>query len=110
MSQLHSIFLVALLCRVVGANAAGAVKVIGYDLAVLGNAGLDSLEKWKLESSVEPITGIAATRENRENRRASNARDEKSQKLFLNGRIQINRSLNENSQYFKANGAKAKQN
>ena len=92
------------------AYAAGAVKVIGYDLAVLGNAGLDSLEKWKLESSVEPTTGIAATRENRENRRASNARDEKSQKLFLNGRIQINRSLNENSQYFKANGAKAKQN
>ena len=30
------------------AYAAGAVKVIGYDLAVLGNAGLDSLEKWKL--------------------------------------------------------------
>ena len=51
MSQLHSIFLVALLCGVVGANATGAVKVIGYDLAVLGNAGLDSLEKWKLESS-----------------------------------------------------------
>lgn len=29
------------------ARAAGAVNVIGYDLAVLGNAGLDSLEKWK---------------------------------------------------------------
>ena len=28
------------------ARAAGATKVIGYDLAVLGNAGLDSLEKW----------------------------------------------------------------
>jgi len=28
------------------ARAAGASKVIGYDLAVLGNAGLDSLEKW----------------------------------------------------------------
>ena len=40
------------------AYAAGAVKVIGYDLAVLGNAGLDSLEKWKLESSAEPPTRI----------------------------------------------------
>ena len=29
------------------AHVAGAVNVIGYDLAVLGNAGLDSLEKWK---------------------------------------------------------------
>ena len=28
------------------ARAAGASKVIAYDLAVLGNAGLDSLEKW----------------------------------------------------------------
>ena len=94
------------------AYAAGAAKVIGYDLAVLGNAGLDSLEKWKLESSVEPPTGIATPRENRESRRASHARNEKSQKreLFLNGRLQNSRSLNENSQYFKANGAKVKQN
>lgn len=30
------------------AYAAGAEKVIVYDLSVLGNAGLDSLEKWKL--------------------------------------------------------------
>lgn len=30
------------------ARAAGAAKVIGYDLAVLGNAGLDSLEVWSL--------------------------------------------------------------
>ena len=56
------------------AYAAGAVKVIGYDLAVLGNAGLDSPEKWKLESSVEPTTEIAAPREKRETRRASNIR------------------------------------
>jgi hypothetical protein len=54
--------------------AAGAVKVIGYDLAVLGNAGLDSLEKWKLESSVEPPTRIAAPRESRENRRMYDAK------------------------------------
>ena len=37
-------------------RAAGAVKVVGYDLAVLGNAGLDSLERWNLKSSVEPPT------------------------------------------------------
>lgn len=92
------------------AYAAGAVKVIGYDLAVLGNAGLDSLEKWKLESSVEPPTRIYETP--RENRRASHAHSEKSQnrELFLNGRIQNSRPLNENSQYFKANGVKVKQN
>ena len=32
------------------AYAAGAEKVIVYDLSVLGNAGLDSLEKWNLSS------------------------------------------------------------
>ena len=89
------------------AYAAGAIKVIAYDLAVLGNAGLDSLEKWKLKSSVEPPEGIVAPRESC---RATNARNEKSQKreLFLNGRLQNSRSLNENSQYYKANGAKVK--
>ena len=54
------------------AYAAGAAKVITYDLAVLGNAGLDSLEKWNLKSSVEPPTRIHETP--RENRRASHAR------------------------------------
>ena len=91
------------------AYAAGAIKAIAYDLAVLGNAGLDSLEKWKLKSSVEPPEGIVAPRESR---RATNTRNEKSQKreLFLNGRLQNSHSLNENSQYYKANGAKVKQN
>jgi len=61
------------------AYAAGALMVIGYDLAVLGNAGLDSLEKWKLEPSVIPTSpdSTAATvtpHENHENRRASNVR------------------------------------
>ena len=32
------------------ARSAGAVNVIGYDLAVLGNAGLDSLEQWKSQT------------------------------------------------------------
>ncbi len=90
------------------AYAAGATKVIAYDLAVLGNAGLDSLEKWKLKSSVEPPDRIYKA--SRESRRASHARDEKSQKreLFLNRRLQNSHSLNENSQYYKANGAKVK--
>ena len=35
-----------LVAQVDTARAAGAKKVIAYDLAVLGNAGLDSLEKW----------------------------------------------------------------
>ena len=34
------------------ARAAGATKVIVYDLAVIGNAGLDSLEKWNLKTEV----------------------------------------------------------
>ena len=34
------------------ARASGAVNVIGYDLAVLGNVGLDSLEQWALQSTV----------------------------------------------------------
>ena len=89
------------------AYAAGAIKVIAYDLAVLGNADLDSLEKWKLKSSVEPPEGIVAPRESC---RATNARNEKSLKreLFLNVRLQNSRSLNENSQYYKATGAKVK--
>jgi hypothetical protein len=89
------------------AYAAGAIKVIAYDLAVLGNADLDSLEKWKLKSSVEPPEGIVAPRESC---RATNARNEKSLKreLFLNVRLQNSRSLNENSQYYKSNGAKVK--
>ena len=90
------------------AYATGATKVIAYDLAVRGNAGLDSLEKWKLKSSVEPPARIYKTP--RESRHASNAHSEKTQKreLFLNGRLQNSRPLNENSQYFKANGVKVK--
>jgi len=88
------------------AYAAGAAKVIGYDLAVLGNAGLDSLEKWKLESSVEPPTRIHETR------RAPNARGERQQKreLFLNEQFPNTRFSGNNPQYYKANGAKVKQN
>lgn len=43
-----------LLAQIDTARSAGATKVIGYDLAVLGNAGLDSLEKWQLESTMTP--------------------------------------------------------
>ena len=63
------------------ARAAGAVKIIGYDLAVLGNAGLDSLEKWKLESKNGATTGIVKAQ-----RRSAFSK--------------------ENMQYYKVNGAR----
>ncbi|MBR2198903.1 MAG: hypothetical protein IJ909_10985 [Fibrobacter sp.] len=45
------------------ARSAGAAKVIVYDLAVLGNAGLDSLEKWNLKTVVpESSTPSSITR------------------------------------------------
>lgn len=44
------------------ARAAGASKVIAYDLAILGNAGLDSLEKWfARDSSQATFTKIRRT-------------------------------------------------
>lgn len=88
------------------AYAAGALKVIGYDLAVLGNTGLDSLEKWNLKSTMEPPTRIHETRQ------AANARDERQQKreLFLNEQFPNTRFSGNNPQYYKANGVKVKQN
>jgi hypothetical protein len=70
------------------AYAAGAVKVVGYDLAVLGNAGLDSLEKWNLRSSVEsPTISIKS------NSRAVNKKIWKMMKYYkLNGaRVRLDR-------------------
>jgi len=70
------------------AYAAGAVKVVGYDLAVLGNAGLDSLEKWNLRSSVEPPTISIKS-----NSRAVNKKIRKMMKYYkLNGaRVRLDR-------------------
>ncbi len=82
------------------AYAAGAKKVIGYDLAVLGNAGLDSLEKWKLESSVEPQTQSIGLRaiEKIHNPKARHESSSHKRVLFTK----------ENSLYYKANGARVK--
>lgn len=70
------------------AYAAGAVKIVGYDLAVLGNAGLDSLEKWNLKSTVEsPTISIKS------NSRALNKMPRKTMKYYkLNGaRVRLDR-------------------
>lgn len=47
------------------ARAAGASKVIAYDLAVLGNAGLDSLEKWSPRDTTQATESIFERRGNR---------------------------------------------
>ena len=69
-------------------RAAGAVKVVGYDLAVLGNAGLDSLEKWNLKSTVEPPTLSIKSKS-----RAVNKKIRKMMKYYkLNGaRVRLDR-------------------
>ena len=64
------------------ARAAGASKVIVYDLAVLGNAGLDSLEKWF-------------------------ARD-RSQKIPIKNRRSPSKQHNTEIRYYKLNGARVK--
>ena len=64
------------------ARAAGATKVIAYDLAVLGNAGLDSLEKWF-------------------------ARD-RSQKIPIKNRRSPSKQHNTEIRYYKLNGARVK--
>ncbi len=44
------------------AYAAGSAKVIAYDLAVLGNDGLDSLEKWQLGKGSGAASAIVKRR------------------------------------------------
>ncbi|MBR6448523.1 MAG: DUF4434 domain-containing protein [Fibrobacter sp.] len=70
------------------ARAAGATKVIAYDLAVLGNAGLDSLEKW-FPHDTSQTTAIV----NRDNSRTL-----QKQGSPHNGKIR----------YYKLNGARVK--
>ena len=79
------------------AYAAGASKVIGYDLAVLGNAGLDSLEKWQLKSSVEPQT--QSIRNLRALKRGNTVPESRSR----------TGSLEKEQRYYKLNGAHAVQ-
>ena len=72
------------------AHAAGAAKVIGYDLAVLGNAGLDSLEKWFARDTSQATESIFGSRGIR--------RGSKSQKH--------NHPHNKEIRYYKLNGAR----
>ena len=72
-------------------------EVIGYDLAVLGNAGLDSLEKWQLKSSVEPQT--QSIRNLRALKRGNTVPESRSR----------TGSLEKEQRYYKLNGAHAVQ-
>ena len=75
------------------ARAAGASKVIAYDLAVLGNAGLDSLEKW-FPRDTSQTTSIRNRRD--VNRRSSSKPQKQS--------TPHNREIH----YYKLNGARVK--
>ena len=77
------------------ARAAGAAKVIAYDLAVLGNAGLDSLEKWFPRDSSQTTESIFSSRVNHQDR---NRRSSKSQKH--------DNPYNKEIRYYKLNGAR----
>ena len=85
------------------ARAAGASKVIAYDLAVLGNAGLDSLEKWFVRDTSQSTESIFEIRENdqRGNRRDRNRRSSRSQKY--------SNPHNKEIRYYKLNGARVKE-
>ncbi len=80
------------------ARTAGASKVIAYDLAVLGNAGLDSLEKWfKRDSSLatESIFEI------RRSRRATRQRATDDVPKYIDPR-------HKEIRYYKLNGTRIK--
>ncbi len=85
------------------ARAAGASKVIAYDLAVLGNAGLDSLEKWFPRDTSQATESIFEIRGNdqRGNRQNGNRHSpSKSQKY--------GGPHNKEIRYYKLNGARVK--
>ena len=76
------------------ARAAGASKVIAYDLAVLGNAGLDSLEKW-LTRDTSQITSIGKFRDPQRSARG-------------NGQRELKRRDSRKLHYYRLNGARVK--
>ena len=78
------------------ARAAGASKVIVYDLAVLGNAGLDSLEKWNLKTEVADSTKPTTT--------AIHKITTDRQQVYGKGASQ-----NKEPRYYRLNGARVKQ-
>ncbi len=80
------------------ARAAGASKVIGYDLAVLGNAGLDSLEKWfarDTSQTTESIFDIRRIRQDGNRRNSSKSQN-------------YGGPHNSEIRYYKLNGARVK--
>ena len=91
------------------ARAAGASKVIAYDLAVLGNAGLDSLERWFPRDSSQSTESIF-------NRRG-NHQEEYRRSMDRQGGYHRNSSPsptyshphNKEIRYYKLNGARVKE-
>jgi hypothetical protein len=91
------------------ARAAGASKVIAYDLAVLGNAGLDSLEKWfprDSSQSTESIFNRRGTRQGESrrslNRQNGNRRNSSPSPTYSHPH-------NKEIRYYKLNGARVKE-
>lgn len=66
------------------ARTAGASKVIAYDLAVLGNAGLDSLEKW-FQRDTSQTTPIKERRAQRKTQKYGNLYNKEIRYYKLNG-------------------------
>ena len=66
------------------ARTAGASKVIAYDLAVLGNAGLESLEKWFARDSSQ-TTPIKERRAQRKTQKYGNLYNKEIRYYKLNG-------------------------
>ena len=101
------------------ARAAGASKVIAYDLAVLGNAGLDSLERWFLRDSSQSTESIFNRRGTRqgESRRSVDRQEECRQSVDRQGGNRRNSSPsptyshphNKEIRYYKLNGASVKE-
>ena len=78
------------------ARAAGASKVIVYDLAVLGNAGLDSLAKWfprDTSQTTQSIFDIRRIRQDRNHRNSSKSQN-------------YGGPHNKEIRYYKLNGAR----
>lgn len=90
-----------LLAQLDSARAAGASKVIVYDLAVLGNAGLDSLEKWKLQSKDYG---------NHENEKPADNSKTESIGPYRNMGSRHGELLENKARYYKLNGARIKSN
>ena len=91
------------------ARAAGASKVIAYDLAVLGNAGLDSLEKWFPRDSSKSTESFFEHHGNRQgecrrsvDRQGGNRRNSSQSPTYSHPH-------NKEIRYYKLNGARVKE-